>query len=160
MHLHATLPSFEEVRIRPQEARSRGSVCGVGMRFRPHASAALPSFDGYDRRKLILGRHALPSACFYLRLKRFDRRKLCSVRMHSYAALSFEEVRIRPQETRWRRVGLWGRHALPSACICTQLYLRLKRFGYDRRKLIREGSVCGAGMRFRPHASARNSTFV
>ena len=84
-----------------------------------------------------------------------------SVRMHLHAALhSFEEVRIRPQEAHSRGVGLWGRHAFPSACICTQPYLRLKRFGYDRRKLIREGSVFGADMRFRTHGFARSPAFV
>ena len=60
--------------------------------------------------------------------------------MHS-ATLPFEEVRMHLHAT------------------STQPF-RLKRFGYDRRKLIREGSVCGVDMRFRTHGFARNATFA
>ena len=174
-HLHATLPSLGEVRIRPQEAHSRGvglwgrhafpsacirtqrylrserfgydrrkliregSVCGADMRFRTHAFA---------RNATFARRGSDTTAGSSLEEGRSVGRTCVSVRMHLHAALpSFEEVRIRPQEAHSRGVGLWGRHAFPSACICTQPCIRLKRFGsVDRRKLIREGSVCGVGM--------------
>ena len=189
MHLHATLPSFEEVRMQPQEAHSRGvglwgrhafpyawictqrylrserfgydrrkliregSVCGVGMRFRPH---------GFARNATFARRGSDPTAGNSL-----EEGSVCGAdmrfRTHGFARSSTFARRgsdIRPQEAHSRGVGLWGRNAFPYVCICMQLYLRLKRSGCDRRKLVGGGSICGVGMRFRPHAFVRSPAFV